>query len=110
MISEKRIMLLKRTRPLEHTSNVSQIESMSRDLAPPNVHTPRVGVRGAGALAVGALAIGALAIGAVAIGRLVIGRARIRRLEIDELGVGRLRVTDTLETPSASRTQSDKVP
>ena len=96
-------MLLHRTRPVEHKSNVSQIESMSNDLAPSNVHIPKVGARAVGALAVGTLAIGALAIGAVAIGRLVIGRARIRRLEIDELVVGRLHVTDTLEMPSTSR-------
>jgi hypothetical protein len=59
------------------------------------------GAQALGAIAMGALAIGALALGALAIGRLVIGRARVHRLEIDDLVVGRLRITESLETPNA---------
>ena len=69
----------------------------SRQLRSISVGSPVVG-----ALAVGAVAIGALAIGALAIGRLTIGRSRIR-LEIDELVVGKLRVTDVLQTPTMAR-------
>jgi len=60
-----------------------------------------IGAQSVGAFAVGAMAISAFAIGAIAIGRLAIGKARIKRLEIDELGVGKLRLRDVLETPSA---------
>ena len=103
-------MLLHKTRPVEHKPSIGQRESISNDLMPAHVRAPTTNARAVGALAVGALAIGALAIGALAIGRLVIGRARIRRLEIDELVVGRLRVTNPVETPSTPRTESDKAP
>ena len=103
-------MLLHRTKPVGHKSNFGPIKSTSNDLAPTNVQMSKVGALTVGVLAVGALSIGALAIGALAIGRLVISRARIRRLEIDDLVVGRLHVTDTLETPSTPRTESDKAP
>ena len=101
-------MLLHKTRPVEHKPRNGQLESISNELMPTHVRAPTTGARAVGALAVGALAIGALAIGALAIGRLVVGRARIRRLEIDELVVGRLRVTDQVETPSTPQTESDK--
>jgi len=103
-------MLLHKRRPVKHKPSIDQLELISNDLMPTHVRAPKTGARAVGALAVGALAIGAFAIGALAIGRLVIGRARIRRLEIDELVVGRLHVTDTEETPSTPRTESDKVP
>ena len=103
-------MPLHKTRPVEHKPSIGHLDSSSNDLMSTHAQAPTTGARSVGALAVGALAIGALAIGALAIGRLVIGRARIRRLEIDELVVGRLHVTDTLETPSTPRTESDKTP
>ena len=101
-------MLLHKARPVEHKPRIGQHESISGDLMPTHVRASTTGARAVGALAIGALAIGALTIGVLAIGRLVIGRARIRRLEIDEIVVGRLHVTDTLETPSTPRTESDK--
>jgi len=103
-------MLLHKKRPVEHKPDIGQLGSISNDLVPTHVRAPTTGARAVGALAVGALAVGAFAIGALAIGRLVIGRARIRRLEIDELVVGRLHVTDAVETPSTPRTESDKAP
>ena len=109
-ILEKRIMLLHKTRPVEHKPSIGHLNSSSNDLMPNHARSPTTGARSMGALALGALAIGALAIGVLAIRRLVIGRARIRRLEIDELVVGRLHVTDTVETPRSPRTESDKVP
>ncbi len=74
---------------------------MLADKGPPltPVRALKIGALSVGALAVGAFALGALAIGALAIGRLVIGRSRIRHLEIEELIVGRLRVSEALETP-----------
>jgi len=104
-------MLLHKTRPVEHKASIGHIDSSSNDFVPTHsahVPSPATGARAVGALAVGALAIGAIAFGALAIGRLVIGRARIRRLKIDELVVGRLHVTDSVETPSTPRTESDK--
>ena len=103
-------MVLHKTRPVEHKPSIGQLEPISNDLMPTHVRASTTGARAVGALAVGALAIGALAIGVLAIGRLVIGRARVRRLEIDELVVGRLHVTDKLETLSTPRTESDKAP
>ena len=100
-------MVLHKTRPVEHKPSIGQLEPISNDLMPTHVRASTTGARAVGALA---LAIGALAIGVLAIGRLVIGRARVRRLEIDELVVGRLHVTDTLETPSTPRSESDKAP
>ena len=100
-------MLLHKKRPAKHKPNIGQLESVSNDLTPTRVRAPTAGGRTVGAVAVGALAIGALTIGALAIGRLVIGRTRIRRLEIDELVVGRLHVTDSIETPSTPRSEGD---
>jgi len=100
-------MFLRKKRPAEHHSSVGQLESVSNASMPTHVRASRAGAWAVGAVAVGALAMGALAIGALAIGRLVIGRARIRRLEIDELVVGRLQVTDSVETPSTPPTERD---
>ena len=100
-------MVLHKKRSIKRQPSVSQLESASNDLVSTRVQARTAGAQGLAALAVGALAIGALAVGALAIGRLVIGRARIRRLRIDELVVGKLRVTDSVETPGTSRTESD---
>lgn len=99
-------MLLSQHTPIDARLNTppfsgSPIEAQSRHL-----RRMSVGSQVIGALAVGAVAIGAIAIGALAIGRLTIGRSRIRRLEIDELVVGKLRVTDVLETPSEPKPDS----
>ena len=96
-----------RKRPTHHKASIGQLESISNDLTPIHARGTTSGARAVGAVAVGALAMGALALGALAIGRLVIGRARIRRLEIDELVVGRLHVTDSVETPNTPRAESD---
>jgi hypothetical protein len=72
------------------------------DLGPVGIRALAVGAQALGALALGALAVGALALGAVAIGQLAIGRSRIRRLEIDELVVKKIRITESLETPTPS--------
>lgn len=103
-------MVLHKKRPATPKPGIGQSESVSNDSTPTHVRGPATGARAVGAAAVGALAVGALAIGALAIGRLVIGRARIRRLEIDELVVRRLHVTDSIETPSTPRTESDNEP
>ena len=79
---------------------VRKIDSATDDIAPIRIRALAVGAQAIGALAVGALAIGAVALGAVAIGRLAIGRAKIKRMEIDELVVKKVRITDSLETPS----------
>lgn len=100
-------MLRRKKRPAKHRRSVGRLQSVSNALTPIHVRRPTTGARAVGSVAIGALAIGALAIGALAIGRLVIGRARIRRLEIDELVVHRLDVTDSVETPSTPRTESD---
>jgi len=100
-------MLLRKKSPVEHQPRVGQLESVANKSMPTPVRASRAGAWAVGAVAAGALAMGALAIGALAIGRLVIGRARIRRIEIDELVVGRLRVTDSVETPSSPRTERD---
>jgi len=103
-------MLPHKTRPAKPKPNIGQFESISNGLVPTQDRAPATGAGAVGAWAVGVLAVGALAVGALAIGRLVIGRARIRRLEIDELVVGRLQVTDSVETPGTPRTGSDKAP
>jgi len=103
-------MLLRKKRPVEHQPGVGQLGSVANAPMPTPVRASTTGARALGAVAAGALAIGAFAIGALAIGRLVIGRARVRRLQIDELVVGRLRVTDSLETPSSPRTERDNAP
>ena len=72
-----------------------KIGKIANDLAPLSARALAVGTQ-----AIGALAIGALALGAVAIGRLAIGRAKIKRMEIDELVVKKIRITDSLETPT----------
>jgi len=100
-------MLLRKNRPVEHQPGVGQLGSVANALMPAHVRASSAGAWAVGAVAAGALAMGALAIGALAIGRLVIGRARVRRLEIDELVVGRLQVTDSVETPSTPRTERD---
>ena len=96
-------MLLRRSNPRWRASRAGgskSLDSMAARL------TIADGARAAGALAAGAIALGALALGALAIGRLAIGQARIRKLEIDELVVRRLRVSETLDAPDASRSQN----
>jgi len=73
------------------------IDKQASDLGPVGIRALAVGAQ-----ALGALAVGALALGAVAIGQLAIGRSRIRRLEIDELVVKKIRITESLETPTPS--------
>jgi len=103
-------MLPHGTRSADPKASIGHIDSSSNDLVPAHARAPRTGAGKLGALAVGALAIGAVAFGVIAIGRLVIGHARIRRLDIDELVVGRLHVSDTLETPNTPRTEGDQAP
>jgi len=78
------------------------IDKQASDLGPVGIRALAVGAQALGALALGALAVGALALGAVAIGQLAIGRSRIKRLEIDELVVKKIRITESLETPTPS--------
>src|SRR5205823_15083629 len=79
-----------------------QIDKQASDLGPIRIRALAVGAQALGALALGALAIGTLALGAVAIGQLAIGRSRIKRLEIGELVVKKIRITESLETPTLS--------
>ena len=72
-----------------------KIDKTASDLGPVGIRASAVGAQ-----AIGAMAIGTLALGVVAIGRLAIGRSRIKRLEIDELVVKKIRITDSLETPT----------
>ena len=72
----------------------------------PRLRSESIGAKAIGALAIGAVAIGALAIGALAIGRLAVGRARIRRIEVDDLVVRRLHITEKLQAPNKSDTET----
>lgn len=72
----------------------------------PSLRSRSIGAKAIGTLAVGAFAVGALAIGALAIGRLAVGRARIRRIEVDDLVVRRIHITEKLQLPNKSDTES----
>jgi hypothetical protein len=101
---ENEIISLADNSPAEvrHSMTNDQIDKQTSDLGRVGIRALAVGAQALGALALGALAIGALALGAVAIGQLAIGRSRIKRLEIGELVVKKIRITESLETPTPS--------